>query len=200
MPNAYLPRELVHLWSEAIGEDPEQHSTSLTRLLRDQRRLTRFIGENQESMAPATGGVCMYLFGVVARFFDLAGGRMRSATWAQVRQSQAKVQAAAMELLPYDEGFASRLRQVEWRAQPHILDETLMALFEKEKRDDEVDVSDEEALKLFFLIWVAVEVLDGNWRPPKSWQGLTEYSYVHIEPEVADEVTDEPDEDEPGEE
>lgn len=183
MTNPYIPRELVHLWSEAMADAPEDHAAALTRLLKEQRRLSRFIQENAEEMEPGTAGVANYMFAVLARLFDMAGGRLKSATWAQVRAAQAKVGAAVGQVLPYDEGFLQRVRQVEDRAQPHILDEALMTLFEKEKQEEEVEVSEQESVKLFFLMWVAVEVLDGNWKPGKDFQGLTSYEYVHIDPE-----------------
>ena len=31
-------------------------------------------------------------------------------------------------------------------------------------------------------MWVATEVLDGNWSPPRDGAFETEYAYVHIEP------------------
>ena len=43
-----------------------------------------------------------------------------------------------------------------------------------------------ESLKLFLCMWVATEVLDGNWKPPKGFEGESEYAYVHIEPEPAE--------------
>lgn len=183
MANPYIPREIVHTWSETIGESPEEHASSLTRLLKVQRRLGRFIEENRENLEPTAQGVTTYLVGVVARMFELAGGRLKKATWAQVREAEARVQQAALSILPYDEGFAERLRALEWRAQPHILDEAYMALFVKEDhRDEEVELDPTDSLKVFFLLWVAVEVLDGNWRPAKDYAGESEYAYVHIEP------------------
>lgn len=184
MANPYIPRATIHAWSEAIGAAPAQHQTALTRLLREQRRLGKFIEENRASMHPATGHVAMYLVGVVVRMFDLAGGRLSGATWEQVRAASARVQAAVPELLPLDDGFPERVRKVEWRAQPHILDEALMALFEREKKEDETDLASEEAAKAFFLLWVATEVLDQNWLPPKSFQGETTYTYVKIDPKT----------------
>ena len=183
MPNPYLPREQVHAWSEAIGAQTPEHQSALNRLLKDQRRLTRFLEENQENLPPATAGVTVYLFGVLARIYDLAGGRLKTATWEQLRDAERRVGAAARDLLPADDGFPERVRKVEWRAQPHVLDEALMALFERaEVGENEVDLDKGEAAKVFFLMWVANEVLDANWRPPRGFEGETTYSHVPIEP------------------
>lgn len=182
MPNAFIPRDQVHAWSEAIGEQHQDHQAALTRLLKDQRRLTRFIEENAENLEPVTSGVTVYLTGVIVRMFDLAGGRLRSATWAQIREAEAKVNAAIPSLLPLDESVAKRIRRIDGRAQPHILDEALMALFDRESSEDEADLDPVEAVKTFFLLWVVTEVLDSNWKAPKSFTGEASYTYVHIEP------------------
>ncbi len=181
MANPYLPRTLVHLWSDAIGEDPPAHQATLQRLLREQRRLTRFVEENAESMHQTTAGVAVYFVGVVARMFDLAGGRLRGATWEQVRAAEARIQAAVPDLLPLDQGFADRLRKVSWRAQPHVLDEALMALLERKRGENEADVPKDESLKIFFLVWLGVEVLDLNWLPSASFQGETTYEFHPID-------------------
>jgi hypothetical protein len=184
MPNAAIARATVHDWSESIGNDPASQQAALSRLLKEQRRLGRFIEENRASMQGGTGGIATYLVGVVIRMFDLAGGRLRAATWEQVREASARVGAAVPELLPVDAKFAERVRAVSWRAQPHILDEALMALFGRPRAEDEADLADAEKAKIFFLLWVATEVLDANWSPPASFQGESSYSYVHIEPKT----------------
>ena len=181
MSNPYMPREQVHAWSEAIGQNPED--PSLNRLLKQQRRLSRWIEENAENLTPASGGVGLYLVGVVARIFDLAGGRLKAATWEQVRAAEKRVLGAVDELLPLDAGLAERARAIGWRAQPHILDEALMALFDTAERaegEQELDLT--ESLKVYLMMWVATEVLDQNWQPPKEFRGESAYTYVHIEP------------------
>lgn len=183
MPNAYIPRETVHAWSETIGDAPEAHQTALTRLLKDQRRLTRFIEENAENMQPATAGVSIYLTGVIVRMFDLAGGRLRSATWAQIREAEAKVNGALESLMPFDDGFAARAITTH-RAQAHILDEAIYALFERDRdaeEDEEANLDTMETIKTYLMLWVVTEVLDANWKPGKDFEGEADYVHVHIE-------------------
>ena len=72
MGNALISRPLIHEWSEHIGDHPGMHHTSIQRLLKSQRRLSRFVEENQESLKQGTGGVCVYMVGVIARMFELA--------------------------------------------------------------------------------------------------------------------------------
>lgn len=190
MPNALIPRPTVHDWSESIGEAPQDHQTALTRLLRDQRRLTRFIEENAENMHPSTAGVSIYLTGVIVRMFDLAGGRLKSATWAQIREAEAKVNGSLAALMPFDEGFAERARGVH-RSQAHILDEAIYALFQRDRdaeEDDEADLDTMETIKVYLMLWVVTEVLDMNWKPAKAFEGLSDYEYVHIEPPAKEEA------------
>ena len=118
--------------------------------------------------------------------FDMAGGRLKSASWGQIRDAEKRIAAVVPELMPVDDQFPERLRAVAWRAQPHILDEAIMSLFDRD--DDDLEEGEEpldqvECVKLFFLVWVAVEVLDANWKPPKNFQGEADYTYKHIEPE-----------------
>ena len=180
MPNPYIPRDLVHAWSDAIGENPD--SAPLQRLLKQQRRLARWIEENAANLEPQSAGAALYLVGVVARIFDLAGGRLRAATWEQVRDAERRVLGAVDALLPLDDGFVERARGVAWRAQPHILDEALMSLFEREPDDEEEQLDQTESFKIYLIMWVATEVLDQNWQPPKGFEGPTAYEYVHVEP------------------
>lgn len=181
MANPLIPRDRVHAWSEAIAEKPEAHGTALPRLLKEQKRLARWVGENAGSMHPATGGIANYMISVVARIFDLAGGKLKTATWDQIRATEKRVMAEVGGLLPADEGFSERARGVS-RAQAHILDEALLALFETEVPEGEEEPDRTEILKIYLLMWVATEVLDANWTPPKGFAGEAEYTYVHIEP------------------
>lgn len=181
MANALIPRETVHAWSDAIAEEADQHQAALQRLLKSQRRLTRFIEEERENLHPATAGVCVYMTSVIARMFDLAGGSLRNATWAQIRGASAKIQGSLDAMLPLDDGFVDRFHGVD-RAQAHILDEAAMVLFQTERGDEEQPLDKKEAFKVLLVSWVITEVLDANWRPPRDFVGEDTYSYVHIEP------------------
>ena len=57
MANSLIPRATVHAWSEQIGQQLGEHETSIQRLLKDQRRLTKFIETYAEQMGPGTAGV-----------------------------------------------------------------------------------------------------------------------------------------------
>lgn len=180
MPNPFLPRDQVHTWSEEIGTDPGRHSAAITRLVRDQRRLSRFVEENAKGMANGvTGGVAVYLIGVVMRMFDLSGGRMRDVTWEQVRAAEAKVQGMVGQVLPMGDGLVARLRSVP-RAQPHVLDEAIYALMERPTKSEEAPLDATEAFKVYLLLWVATEALDANWTPPKGFAGATEYTFTPV--------------------
>lgn len=181
MANPMIPRDRVHEWSEAIAEKPDDHGTALPRLLKDHKRLTKWVSEQGENMHPATGGIANYMISVVARIFDLSGGKLKGATWDQIRAVEKRVMAQVGPLLPVDDGFVERARGAE-RSQPHILDEALMALFSSEVGEGEEEPDQGELLKIYLMMWVATEVLNGNWRAPKDFVGETSYTYVHIEP------------------
>ena len=179
--NVLMPRAQVHDWSEEIAANLAEHQTGLQRLLKGQRRLTRFIEQQRDAMAPGTGGVAIYMTGVIARMFDLAGGRLKNATWDQVRAAEAKVRNQFSALLPLDAQMGERFRTLD-RAQPHILDEAYMALFESERDEEDEDIDEKESLKILLLCWVVAEVMDSNWTAPSDFAGDSTYEYVHIEP------------------
>lgn len=181
MPNPLIPRARVHEWSEAIAQDPNAHVTALPRLLKEQNRLTRWVAENQASMHPTTAGIANYMIGVVARIFDLTHGRLRTATWEQLRAAEKRVGEQVGALLPVDKGFAERARGVP-RAQAHILDEALLALFESQVAEGEPEPEPTELLKIYLMMWVATEVLDQCWQAPKGFEGDATYTYVYIAP------------------
>lgn len=179
MANPHLPRARVHEWSEQISEQPDDHSAAIQRLLKEQRRLSRFVEENTASMQGMSGGVAMYLVGVIIRMFDLAGGRMRNSTWDNVRAVEQRIGTMVDQILPVDEGFVGRARSVP-RAQAHILDEALYALFVREPEEEggEERLDDLEAFKVYLLLWVATEVLDSNWQPPRAFDGEADYTHT----------------------
>ena len=186
--NPLIPRATVHAWSEEIGQHAMDHSSSLQRLLKDQRRLTKFIEENREAMEGSTGGVSVYLTSVIARMFDIAGGRLKGATWSQIRDAEARVGAHVASLLPLDDGFPDRFHAITDRAQAHILDEAAMVLFVQAPAESEEELDRKESLKVLLLCWVVTEVLDSAWRPPAGFQGEATYTYVHIEPTPPEEA------------
>jgi hypothetical protein len=185
MPNLYLPRTWVHETSDMVGQTAVEQQAALQRLLKEQRRLTRWLEENASNLKGQSPGVAVYLFGAVARIFDLTGGELRKATWEQLRDAEKRVGSVLGGLLPFDDGFPERVRQVSWRAQPHLLDEALMTLFMNAPDEQEVALDKTEAGKIFAMMWVAIEVMDQNWKPGKGIVLESTYTYQHIEPKKA---------------
>lgn len=170
MANPHLSREDVHRWSEEASDAGEMFRGTATRLLREQKRLLSFYNANLPAMDPATGQVSVYLLSVVVRIFDRAGGRMRKVSGKQIDAAAAKIQSHVEAVAPFDDGFPERVRAIEDRAQPHILDEALWALFERDEKtkDEEIDVPPEQAGLIFLMLWLATEALDEAWTAPKS--------------------------------
>ena len=58
--------------------------------------------------------------------------------------------------MPAGDDFPERVRSVLGRAQPHILDEALHALFEREDRkDQEIEMDREQSTLVFLMLWAA---------------------------------------------
>jgi len=167
--NPALPREAVHKWSEECAEQGLAFQAVARRIIEDQSRLSRFFKSNLPQMPGQSGEVALYLLAVVARLFQRAGGTLSRVGAKEIEAGTAKIQAHAKGLLPGDAGFPARVREVADRAQPHILDEALHALFEREdKKKDEVEIPPDHAAMVFLMLWAATEALDLAWEPPKS--------------------------------
>ena len=70
------------------------------------------------------------------------------------------------QLLPLDDDFSTRAKAIEWRAQEHLLDEVLHALYEHEDlQKQEHQLSDKQLALIYIMLWTCVEALDSRWRP-----------------------------------
>lgn len=177
MANPAITRDQVHTLAEACGDEGEVFQSTATRLIKEQRRLSRFFEQNMETMGVLPGQVSLYMLSVVMRIFEQVGGRMRKVTSRDLAAATAKVQGVAEGLLPPDDGFMDRVKAVDWRAQPHILDEVLWALYERDDEEDEdgedgeaqADLEPAQSAMIYLMLWTAVEALDTNWTPAPSW-------------------------------
>jgi len=152
----------------------------IANVVRKQRPLGRWIKANSGNLGAKLGVRAAYTMGVVGRLLELAGGSLAKSTSAQLVDAQERVGEVASGLFPADQGFAVRLREVSWRAQPHLLDELLAGLFD-DLGDD--GPAPEILAQMFLLVWVAVEVLDAAWTPDPSYEGAG--TYVYVEPPAA---------------
>ncbi len=169
MSNTAISREEVHTLAEACADSSDTFQNTARRLLKQQKSLTNFMQKNMVHLAPETREVVLYMYAVSLRIFEQKGGRLKKVSGKEINTTSAKVNAALESLTPFDKDFPSRLRGVDWRAQEHLLDECLWALFEKEEKEEgEVDVDPNQAGLMFLLLWVAVETLDSNWSGLKA--------------------------------
>jgi hypothetical protein len=169
MANPTLPRDHVHRISEECGSNAAHFQSIAQRILSEQPRLLRFFKANLNAMAPQTGEVSLYLLAVVVQIFARSGGKLGRVDGAAIDAATQRIQGVGAGLLPADKDFPARVRGVDWRAQPHILDEALHALFEREERkDNEVSVPPDQSALLFFMLWAGTEALDQAWKAPAT--------------------------------
>lgn len=169
MSDFHIPREDVTRISESCAEQQQRFSSIASRLVKEQRRLSRFVKKEIPSIAGQEGQVALYLYAVVIRIFEDYGGRLGRVNNEHIDAAMTKVRGHAEALLPFDEGFPERVRAVGDRAQPHILDEALHALFEREEIEDhEIPVDREKSGLIFLILWATTEALDAVWTPPKG--------------------------------
>lgn len=171
MSNPAIPRDQVHSLSEACGNDPLGFQSIAARLMKDQRRLGRFFEENVSALGGKAAQIGLYMMTVCLRVLDQSGGRLYKVSGEDIAAASAKISAVAGGLLPADAGFADRAKAIEWRAQPHLLDEILWALYERSPeqiKDGEADLTPKESALLYLALWTAVEAMDANWKPGKA--------------------------------
>ncbi len=172
MANPVIPRDEVHRLAEACSDDPDGYESVATRLMRVQRRVGRFVEQNAKELGAQESQIALYMCSVCLRIFEQVGGRLNKVSGRDLDRAAARIFEQAGSLFPADKGLPERVRQVEWRAQPHLLDEVLWALYEKEEREEgEIDVEPEKAALIFLTMWAVVEALDGRWVPPRGYQG-----------------------------
>jgi hypothetical protein len=166
MANPSISREDVHRLAEACSDAGDAFQPIATRLLRDQRRISRFIENNAASLGMQESQTALYMSSVCLRIFDQMGGRMARLGHRDFDEAAARVRAVATELLPLDAELPARARAISWRAQPHLLDEILWALYEREeKKEGELDLSLEGSGLVYLTMWAIVEAMDANWTP-----------------------------------
>jgi len=169
MANPAINRDTVHALAEGCSDQGDSFQPVATRLIKNQRRLSRFFEQNVGEMGPLASQVGLYMLSVSLRIFDQLGGRLSKVNSDDIQAATAKVQGAAAEIFPADESFAQRAKGIGWRAQPHLLDEILWALFERDdKADGEVDLETDKAALVYLMLWAAVEALDANWSAPEN--------------------------------
>lgn len=167
--NPAIPRPHVKALSEECATLGASFQPIAQRLLEDQSRLLRFFKGNLPQMDNQAGEVSLYLLAVIARIFAKCGGKLGRVGPSEIEAAKKKISAAAPSLLPWDAEFPNRVRAIADRAQPHILDEALNALFEREeKQDNEVELDLEQSGRVFLMLWAATEALDAAWRAPTS--------------------------------
>jgi hypothetical protein len=169
MSNPAIDRDRVHSLAEACSDDGDSFQSTASRLIKRQRRLSRFFEQNVGPMGPMAAQVGLYMLSVSLRIFEQIGGRLDKVNGSDLSAATTKIQAVTDTLLPADDDFVARAKAIEWRAQPHLLDEILWALFEREdKNEGEVDLETDKAAMVYLMLWAAVESLDANWRSPEA--------------------------------
>jgi hypothetical protein len=172
MPNPAIPREDVHRLAEACSDDPQAFEPVAVRLSRAQRRVGRFVEANAKELGAQSAQIALYMSAVCLRIFEQVGGRLQKVNGRELDQAAARISEVVGELYPVDDAFPARCKAVAWRAQPHLLDEILWALFEKEEREEgEVDLAPEHSALVYLTMWAAVEAMDARWTPPRGYTG-----------------------------
>ncbi len=173
--NAHISRAHVHALSEACAKLGASFQPVAKRALENQNKLLKFFRGNLPQMDDQAGEVSLYLLAVIVRIFEQCDGKLGRVGEKEIAHATKVISAASKGVLPFDEGFAERVRAVSGRAQPHILDEALHALFEREERQEhEVELDPNQSGRVFLMLWAATEALDAAWSAPRNAEWAAE--------------------------
>ena len=166
MTNPSIPREEVHRFSEECSDMGMDFQSVASRLLKQQTRLKSFLEQNFSKIDPMAGQVATYMLSVCIRVFEKKGGRLKKVNRDDLLAAQKKVNQAVSGILPLDEEFHVRAKNIEARGQEHLLDEILWALYEREDKKEEEQVLDpKQSAMIYIMLWTCVEALNAKWVP-----------------------------------
>ncbi len=151
-----VSHEDARRWMEAIADHPAEHKLAVSNVVKRYRRLGKWMKLNAEHLGAHVGVSAAYTMGVVGRILELEGGTLGPVSDAGIAAAASQVAEAVDALLPVDEHLPERLRLVEWRAEPGILDALIEDVFAE---DSDAAKPPEVMFQVFVLVWVAVEVL-----------------------------------------
>ena len=165
MTNPAIPREEVHQFSEACSDMGLEFQAIASRLLKEQSSIKNFVEKNFSKIDPLAGQIASYMLSVCIRVFEQKGGKLKKVNTEDLFKAQQKVQASVSSILPIDEEFHTRAKSLD-RAQPHLLDEVLWALYERDElKEEEQALDSKQSALIYIMLWTAVEALDSKWRP-----------------------------------
>lgn len=106
------------------------------------------------------------------------GGTVGEVTATELRAARRRVENLLVRMEGATGTFVERARSVQ-RAQPHLLDEVLYALFERRSPDS--SLSDAERAEIYRRVWVAIEAVAGRWTPPEDFVGEEAYRFTPVD-------------------
>lgn len=160
-----LSREIVHTHSEACSDMGEAFQSIAMRITKAQSPLLKYLEGQFASFDPISGQIAMYMATVCVRVFEETG-MLKRVNAGDIRRAEAKIRENLKALLPADDGFSARAKDLD-RAQPHLMDEILWALYdrdEEEKLEEEPSLAAKQSAQIYIFLWIAVEALNSKWK------------------------------------
>lgn len=168
--NPAISREQVHFLAEQCSDHPDDFQPIATRLLKKQRRLSRFFEQNATPLGLVPGQVALYMLSVCLRVIDQIGGRLYKVNSSHLEAATARVNDSLGDIFPADDGFLERAKAHADRSQPHLLNEILWALYERpDEEAEQAHLEDHQKALIYVILWTAVEALDMVWQAPEGF-------------------------------
>jgi hypothetical protein len=147
-------------WREVASFSDSRGRAETERLQREQPDLTAYVLGATEDLPPAVHALGFYLFLVIWRSFDRAGGKIRRVKAGAIeRRLEQKVDALS-RLEHADERFLERAAVVQSAKEPAVFKYMVEAIMEApDDPEDPVSMTSDESGTLFLVMQVAIDLL-----------------------------------------
>ena len=166
--NPMITRDQVHYLAEQCSDAPDEFQSIATRLLKKQRRLSRFFEQNAAPLGMVPAQVAPYMLSVCLRVIEQVGGRMY-----KVNSNQVEGATAASTTLSATSSCRRRLRRArEGLERPGAAPparRSAVGTYDRPDENAEQHTSKTSRKLIYVLLWTAVEAIDMVWQAPEGW-------------------------------
>ncbi|MBZ0155930.1 MAG: hypothetical protein K8I29_06910 [Alphaproteobacteria bacterium] len=157
-----ISEEMVEkVWKEVAVMDPAQGNREMVALSKSQPDLLAFLVHATDDIDPAVAELAVFMAFVVYKMFQ-QGGDFEKVTAEELIELHNSNVALMEDLAGGGGSFAETVGKVEIPTQLHVMRCVVEMILDAPDTEDPLELSDEEALYLFFLLKTVVEALDAK--------------------------------------
>jgi hypothetical protein len=156
-----VPADVVEAtWREVASFSDARGLAETQRLQREQPDLVAYVLGATEDLAPAVHALGFYMFLVIWRAFERAGGKIRRIKAGAIERRVEQNEDALSRLEHADERFLERAAVVQTSTEPAVFRYMVEAIVEApDDPEDPVKMTPHESGTLFLVLQVAIDLL-----------------------------------------